>query len=174
MRRKAYLYLNPDASDKQKQTFGFTSRKTTLPTPVMLNFEKRLLIMIQKIKFRTVKCPFQRKMSSDLQTNIETSNHLLVPADKTFNFYKMDSNTYNNLLLKNITKTYRKVNPNTMNSIELEAQEIARKLHLEDRVNTTAKQEALITLKDHKPNFANNPTCRLINPVKSEIGKNQQ
>ena len=61
-----------------------------------------------------------------------------------------------------------------MNSIELEAQEIARKIHLEDRVNTTAKQEAFITLKDHKPNFANNPTCRLINPVKSEIGKNQQ
>ena len=58
-----------------------------------------------------------------------------------------------------------------MNSIELEAQEIARKLHLEDRFNTTAKREAFITLKDHKPNFANNPTCRLINPAKSEIGK---
>ena len=58
-----------------------------------------------------------------------------------------------------------------MNSIELEAQKIARKLHLEDRVNTTAKREAFITLKDHKPNFANNPTYRLINPAKSEIGK---
>ena len=29
----------------------------------------------------------------------------------------------------------------------------------------------LLTLKDHKPNFQNNPTCRLINPRKSEIGK---
>ena len=26
-------------------------------------------------------------------------------------------------------------------------------------------------MKDHKPNFANKPTCRLINPAKSEIGK---
>ena len=26
-------------------------------------------------------------------------------------------------------------------------------------------------MKDHKPNFANKPTCRLINPTKSEIGK---
>ena len=26
-------------------------------------------------------------------------------------------------------------------------------------------------MKDHKPNFANNPTCRLINPAKSEISK---
>ena len=66
--------------------------------------------MIQKIKFRTVKCPFQRKMSSDLQTNIETSNHLLVPAGKTFNFYKMDSNTYNNLLLKTLPKPTEKLN----------------------------------------------------------------
>jgi hypothetical protein len=27
-----------------------------------------------------------------------------------------------------------------------------------------------VTLKDHKPNFTNSPTCRLINPSKSEIG----
>ena len=52
-----------------------------------------------------------------------------------------------------------------------EANEIAKRLNLDDRVNTTAKREAFITLKDHKPNFANNPTCRLINPAKSEIGK---
>ena len=32
-------------------------------------------------------------------------------------------------------------------------------------------REAFITLKDHKPNFDNNPTCRLINPTKAEIGK---
>ena len=28
-----------------------------------------------------------------------------------------------------------------------------------------------ITLKDHKENFANNPTCRLINPAKNELGR---
>ena len=30
---------------------------------------------------------------------------------------------------------------------------------------------AYITLKDHKENFRSNPTCKLINPTKSEIGK---
>ena len=34
-----------------------------------------------------------------------------------------------------------------------------------------AKQQAFITLKDHKDNFANRPTCRLINPAKSKLGK---
>ena len=31
--------------------------------------------------------------------------------------------------------------------------------------------DALITLKDDKPNFTTNPKCRLINPLKSELGK---
>ena len=33
-----------------------------------------------------------------------------------------------------------------------------------------AKNEAFITLKDHKPAFNDHPTCRPINPSKSEIG----
>ena len=28
-----------------------------------------------------------------------------------------------------------------------------------------------MTLKDHKPNFENNATSRLINPAKNEVGK---
>ena len=53
----------------------------------------------------------------------------------------------------------------------MKAKDIVKKLQLDSRINTTAKSETFITLKDHKPNFANNPTCRLINTAKSEIGK---
>jgi hypothetical protein len=45
------------------------------------------------------------------------------------------------------------------------------RINLADRINTTAQKEAFLTLKYHKPNFDNNPTCRLINPSKSEIGR---
>lgn len=31
--------------------------------------------------------------------------------------------------------------------------------------------DALITLKNHKPNFTSNPKYRLINPSNSELGK---
>ena len=89
------------------------------------------------------------------------SDKLLVPADKTSNFYKMDIPSYNELLQKNITKTYKKVSPDMVNSIELEAKAIATKLHLDDRINTTAKREAFISLKDHKPNFINTPHVAL-------------
>ena len=169
MRWKAFFYLNPSADGTQKETFGFPSRKSPPPIPAMLNFEKRLLHMIENIKFRKVTGMFQQKLSSDVYNNIKTADKLLVPADKTSNFYKMDTQSYTELLQKNITKNYKKVPPGITNSIEAGAKTIAKKLHLDDRINTTAKREAFITLKDHKPNFANNPTCRLINPAKSEI-----
>ena len=35
----------------------------------------------------------------------------------------------------------------------------------------TNEENSFISLKDHKENFQNNPTVRLINPAKSELGK---
>ena len=43
-------------------------------------------------------------------------------------------------------------------------------LKIDNRTERIAKQQAFITLKDHKENFTNKPTCRLINKAKSEIG----
>ena len=40
-----------------------------------------------------------------------------------------------------------------------------------ERVDCLTKSNALISLKDHQSIFSSNPKCRLINPVKSEIGK---
>ena len=39
---------------------------------------------------------------------------------------------------------------------------------------TNGKNERFITLKDHKPNFKNNPKVRLINPAKNEIGRDSK
>ena len=66
---------------------------------------------------------------------------------------------------------YKKAHPNTVRDIHTENKKIATKLGIDDRVDTTANKDAFITLKDHKPNFANKPTCRLIKPTKPEIGK---
>ena len=100
--------------------------------------------MIENIKFRKVKCMFQQKPLSDVYNDIKTADKLLVPADKTSNFYKIGTQSYTELLQKNVTKNYKKVPPGITNSIEVEAKAIAKKLHLDDRINTTAKHEALI------------------------------
>ena len=47
---------------------------------------------------------------------------------------------------------------------------IAQELRLDDRIEVSANRDSFITMKDHKPDFMNKPTCRLINPSKSEIG----
>lgn len=43
-------------------------------------------------------------------------------------------------------------------------------LSLDDRIETSAKRDAFIALKDHKPDFINNSSCRLISHSKAEIG----
>ena len=43
---------------------------------------------------------------------------------------------------------------------------IANQLEIDDRVYSTSKREAFLTLKDQKPNYNNNPTFRLLNPTK--------
>ena len=44
-------------------------------------------------------------------------------------------------------------------------------MNIADRIELTLKQEAYITFKDHLDNFANNPTCRLFNRAKTNIGR---
>ena len=86
MRWKAFFYPNPSADRSQKETSGFHSRNSPPQIQAIQDFEKRFLHMIEKIKFRTVNCKFQHKLSSDIQENIMKSDKLLVPADKTSNF----------------------------------------------------------------------------------------
>ena len=46
---------------------------------------------------------------------------------------------------------------------------IAEQLGLDDRIDVSACRDSYITMKDHKPDFVNNPACRLINPSTTEI-----
>ena len=56
-------------------------------------------------------------------------------------------------------------------NIKLEHKAIVSNLEIDDRVFATEKISARVTLKDHKPNFRNKPTTRLLNPCKPEIGR---
>ena len=56
-------------------------------------------------------------------------------------------------------------------NINKEAKQFATNLEIDDRVFKLEKRKAMITIKDHKQGFMNNPQVRLINPSKSELGK---
>ena len=85
--------------------------------------------------------------------------------------YEVPPETHEKLIKENITKSYKKAHDHLYDEINLEAKTITTELGIDDRVDILAKPEAFITMKDHKENFRSNPTCRLINPSKSEIGK---
>ena len=78
---------------------------------------------------------------------------------------------YNEFLDKAIQKEYKKAPPKVVKNIQSSHSKIVTKLDIEDRVFRTTESQPFITIKDHKENFQNNPTCRLINTSKPEIGK---
>ena len=83
----------------------------------------------------------------------------------------MSTEQQKKLLGKNVTKTYKKGPPKLQRSINLKAKHIATKIKLSNRIKKLAETPAYVTLKDHINNFRSNPSCRLINPSKNEIGK---
>ena len=87
------------------------------------------------------------------------------------NIYKLEKDDYDKFLIENITKTYKKSSRTKVNKINYNAKRIAEDLPLENGVEKMYENEAYITIKDHKMDFPNKISCRLINPSKSDIGR---
>lgn len=169
MRWKAFHFLSP-TTPADKNTFGFKSKNCPPSVEEMRAFEEGMINIIKNIEYKDVKCQFQQDLKKDI-SSIKNEDRLFVKADKSVNFYKLDATEYNRLLNDNITKTYKKADKKKLNVINDEARSVTRKLNIDDRVELIATNDAFITLKDHKENFANKPTCRLINPSKTELGR---
>ena len=67
------------------------------------------------------------------------------------------------LVNKNVTKTYKKTNPNVPDIITLEDKKIAHKIELEDRIEVSASRDPFITLKDHKPDLQTHQSKQIRN-----------
>jgi hypothetical protein len=170
LRCRAYFFLNPTNKTKQTETYGFRSRKIPPTVAQLKPFEDSLLKLIENIKFRKVESDFQRKLQQDVQ-KINKESNVIVPADKTSNYYSVTQPKYDKLIKDSITATYKRSDERTINTINRNANKIASELDIADRIDKLPEKPAYVTLKDHKENFRTHPTCRLINPTKSEIGK---
>ena len=56
------------------------------------------------------------------------------------------------------------------NKSNKEVIKFAKQANILDLIEINGTGNSFITLKDHKDNFTNRPTTRLINPSKNEIG----
>ena len=169
LRWRVFYFLNPDAKPDHKETYGFKSSKSPPSIPQLKPFEEDLLKLIENIKFRKVHSPLQDQLKEDSK-KIRSNKNLLVPADKTNNYYSVNPQQYDKLMKDNVTTTYKRSDRQSVQATNMEAKIIAQNLELSDRMEVLAEIPAYITLKDHKENFRSHPTCRLINPAKGQIG----
>ena len=75
------------------------------------------------------------------------------------------------MLNDSVTRTYKKTSDNMHNMINTDGKKLIKDKDVLNRMLTNSKNECFMTLRDHKPNFKNNPKVRLINPAKNEIGQ---
>ena len=173
MRWRAFFYLKGGddgrASNAKDHYPGLISRKCPPQVEELMPFEEDMLRLVESIKFRRVSDSFQDTLKKDID-ELRKSAEVIVRADKTKNLYKVPAEQYEKLLQDNVTKHYKTAPARLYNDINAEAQRIARRLEVADRMDILAKSEAFLTFKDHKANFATQLPCRLINPCKSEVG----
>ena len=88
-----------------------------------------MLNLIQNIKFKdSMKSSFQWKLDADTKNKIKKPNSLLIPADKTTNYYKMNTTAYSKLIKENITKSYKKSSGKVVQKLHGESAKIAENL----------------------------------------------
>ena len=147
------------------------STKCPLQVKELVPFEEGLIKLVKNIRFQKVDNKFQRTLAKDLK-NIRSSKKTTTAADKTSNMYRLSKEEYLNLLQNSITSKYKKTDKNTTININKEGIKHAKKASIIDRIEFNSTDNSFITLKkDHKENFLNQPTTRLLNPAKNEIGR---
>ena len=173
MQWKAHFFLHNNGENNRTyrtNTYGLKSKHSAPPVTDLKPFEEDVAKIIKNIKLRNVNSNFIKTLEKD-KRKIKASKNVLIFADKSRNIYKMDAPTYNKLLTENVTKTYKHAQDHIMKEINHELKSIADNLNISNRIDPMNETPAFISLKDHKPDFENNPKCRLINPAKSNLGK---
>ena len=133
-------------------------------------FEDDLANLVKNIKFRKRSNPFLATLKKE-KIKIDKQKQMIIPADKTSNNYLVPPDKYKKFLEKEVQKDYKRESELEVEKVINEHRKTITDLDLSDRVCRTVPRNAFIYLKDHKENFQNNPTSRLLNPTKPEIGK---
>ena len=102
---------------------------------------------------------------------MRSSKKTLTFAGKTSNMYRLEKEEYRRLLQNAVTTAYKKSNKETERRINCDGIKYAKEANILDKVEINGTANCFVTLKDHKANFLNDPTTRLINPAKNEIGR---
>ena len=109
---RVFHFKNPRNTEKN-ETYGFSSTKKVPRDDDLNNLESDLYDLIENIEYREVKSNFH-KILSDKTNTIKSETKVIVPADKTSNFYKLEKEKYLSLVEKNVNKEYKKAKKKTL------------------------------------------------------------
>ena len=172
MRWKAIFFTNRNRkpNNTAEGKFGLKSNQCPPQVKELMAFGDDPIKLVKEMKFSKVKNQFQNKLKDDFK-KLRSSNKTLTPADKTSNMYRLEKEEYKHLLTNAIISTYRKARKDAAIKINRGGIKHAKEAKVLDRIEVIGTGNCFITLKDHKTNFINHPTTRLINPTKNEIGR---
>ena len=160
MRWKALFYLKENDQKynstvenfefyEREETYGFKTDKKPPPTKEMEFFEKDFYEIARNITFHSVDKnygKFQNKMKKD-QCAINRSKKVIIPSDKSPNFYTCEVETYRDLRDQNVQKEYIKSNSNEVQKVDKESCRFAKELKLEKRMQNTQQHSVFSHLK---------------------------
>ena len=173
LRWRVFWYTTSDENTPHnpKENFKhvFKSDRTPPQHHLLANFESDMYSLIGNIKFKNSQNEFQDQINKDIK-ELKSGGRVIVEADKTSNLYHVSPDYYRKLLHENVTKNYKVAPQGTQESINKRTNIIAEKIGVNDRMECYSESPCFVSLKDHKENFYTNPTCRLINPAKTNLG----
>ena len=163
------IYCN-QGKGRRNQTEWYGLRSTMRPGKVNEHvlFEKDMIALVKKLKFRKVKNHFQKKLQQDIKM-IRTSDKTMTFAYKTNNMFRLTKDQYIMLLNNSITSTYKESNNNIKKKINITGRSILKGKEVLQRMDINGESNCFITLRVYKKNFQNNPSVRLIKPAKNQL-----
>ena len=87
-----YIYIK-----HQQSKFNLKSRKCPPPTDELKPFEHDMFDLIEQLKFKSVRNPFQERLKQDIK-KINATDKVFIFADKTRNIYGLDKEQHKKLL----------------------------------------------------------------------------
>ena len=178
LRWRAYHYKDDNTiddetelPDEEEHLSKFPVRYSAPPCDDLEQFEEDFFGALKSIRFRRCSNAFQDRLKEDI-SRITKSDQIFVSADKTGNMYKIDKQAYKRLITKALHKDYKKAPGGAYDDLNNRAYEIlgTYKSAKKKLIPKYGRNEAFVTVKDHKAEFPSNVKCRLINPAKTYLG----
>ena len=95
----------------------------------------------------------------------------MIFADKTSKMYRFTKEEHNKLLRNAVTSKYKKTSTKIKDKINKKGKEILKNKEAIHGLDINEESNCFFTLKNYKENFQNNPTVRLNNTAKNDIGR---